>query len=117
MSAAGPCNYTFLKIVKPTGHGEKNAGVEVGTKGKILGLDYYESVYSPMVTANMVQFDTGNSVVDSRTGLRGTLKDALPLEGMEQVFFNVATKILLLLLLLLLLVLLDVSIFFFLINV
>ena len=92
MSAAGPCNYTFLKIVKPTGHGEKNAGVEVETKGKILGLDYYESVYSPMVTANMVQFDTGNSVVDSRTGLRGTLKDALPLEGMEEVFFNVATR-------------------------
>ena len=91
MSAAGPCNYTFLRIKKPE-DASKNPGVEVEARGKILGLDYYESVYSPMVTANMVQFDTGGSVVDSRTGLRGTLKDALPLEGMEEVSFNVATR-------------------------
>ena len=55
MSAAGPCNYTFLRVKKPE-DASKNPGVEVETRGKILGLDYYESVYSPMVTILFVKY-------------------------------------------------------------
>ena len=86
MSAAGPSNYTFLQISKPS------RGISVGLEGKILGFNYYESVYSPMVTASMLQTDVGGSVADARTGLTGTLKDALPIEGFEEVAFNITTR-------------------------
>ena len=45
-----------------------------------------------MITANMLEADVGGSVADSRTGLRGTLKDALPIEGFEEVSFNITTR-------------------------
>mgnify|MGYP003334229510 FL=1 len=86
MSAAGPSNYTFLEISKPS------RGTSVRLEGKILGFNYFESVYSPMITASMVQADVGGSVTDARTGLRGTLKDALPIEGFEEVAFNITTR-------------------------
>ena len=86
MSAAGPSNYTFLEIRKPS------RGTSVRLEGKILGFEYFESVYSPMITASMVQADVGGSVTDARTGLRGTLKDALPIEGFEEVAFNITTR-------------------------
>ena len=86
MSAAGPSNYTFLQITKPS------RGTSVRLEGKILGFEYFESVYSPMITASMVQADVGGSVTDARTGLRGTLKDALPIEGFEEVAFNITTR-------------------------
>ena len=86
MSAAGASNYTFLQIRKP------NRGTSVRLEGKIVGFEYFESVYSPMITANMLEADVGGSVADSRTGLRGTLKDALPIEGFEEVSFNITTR-------------------------
>ena len=86
MSAAGPSNYTFLEISKPS------RGTSVRLEGKILGFNYFESVYSPMITTSMVQADVGGSVTDARTGLRGTLKDALPIEGFEEVAFNITTR-------------------------
>ena len=54
MSAAGPSNYTFFQI--------KKGDLEVPLQGKILGFNYYESIYSPMVTGNIVIEDTGGSV-------------------------------------------------------
>ena len=47
MSAAGPSNYTFLEISKPS------RGTSVRLEGKILGFNYFESVYSPMITASI----------------------------------------------------------------
>tara|TARA_B100000282_G_scaffold60775_1_gene40651 strand:+ start:1528 stop:2829 length:1302 start_codon:yes stop_codon:yes gene_type:complete len=85
MSAAGASNYSFFQIAKP------NRGIVVRAEGKIVGLNYYESVYSPMVTANVVFEDVGGSVPNEQTGLRGTIKDALPIEGFEEVSFIVAT--------------------------
>ena len=41
MSAAGASNYTLFQVTKP------NRGVVVRTEGKIVGFDYFESVYSP----------------------------------------------------------------------
>ena len=53
MSAAGPSNYSFFQIRKP------KSGLEVRIEGKILGFNYYESLYSPMVTGSLVLEDTG----------------------------------------------------------
>ena len=84
MSAAGASNYTLFQITKPS------SGVVVRTEGKILGFDYYESVYSPMITANVVIQDVGGTVANKK-GLRGTLKDALPIEGFEELAFVILT--------------------------
>ena len=84
MSAAGACNYTFCEVFKP------KTGVKVRTEGKITGFDYYESVYSPMITADFTQFDTGGSV-QNKKGIVGTLKDALPIEGFEEFRFIITT--------------------------
>ena len=84
MSAAGACNYTFCEVFKP------KTGVKVRTEGKITGFDYYESVYSPMITADFTQFDTGGSVKNKK-GIVGTLKDALPIEGFEEFRFIITT--------------------------
>lgn len=84
MSAAGASNYTLFQVTKP------NRGVVVRTEGKILGFDYYESVYSPMITANVLIEDVGGTVANKK-GLRGTLKDALPIEGFEEIAFVILT--------------------------
>ena len=84
MSAAGACNYTFCEVFKP------KTGVKVRTEGRITGFDYYESVYSPMITADFTQFDTGGSV-QNKKGIVGTLKDALPIEGFEEFRFIITT--------------------------
>ncbi len=84
MSASGASNYTLFQVTKP------NSGVVVRTEGKILGFDYYESVYSPMITANVVIEDVGGTVANKK-GLRGTLKDALPIEGFEEIAFVILT--------------------------
>ena len=84
MSAAGASNYTLFQVTKP------NRGVVVRTEGKILGFDYFESVYSPMVSANLMIEDTGGTVANKK-GLRGTLKDALPIEGFEEISFVILT--------------------------
>ena len=84
MSAAGASNYTLFQVTKP------NRGVVVRTEGKILGFDYFESVYSPMVSANLMIEDTGGTVANKK-GLRGTLKDALPIEGFEEIAFVILT--------------------------
>ena len=85
MSAAGASNYTLFQVTKP------NRGVVVRTEGKIVGFDYFESVYSPMITANVVIEDVGGTVANPKTGLRGTLKDALPIEGFEEIAFIILT--------------------------
>ena len=45
-----------------------------------------------MVTANVVIEDVGGTVANPKTGLRGTLKDALPIEGFEEISFIILTR-------------------------
>ncbi len=86
MSAAGPSNYSFFQIRKP------KSGLEVRIEGKILGFNYYESLYSPMVTGSLVLEDTGGSVEDEKTGILGTIKDGMKISGFEEVSFQVSTR-------------------------
>ncbi len=88
MPASNPSRYAFLQV-KKNRNGEV---VKVDLKGRTIGVDYYESLYSPQVTCNLLHIDTGGSVISETTGLVGTLKDALPLQGYEQVSFNIQNE-------------------------
>ena len=90
MSFAGPSNYSFFQIIKrKTKENKKEKKVRI--EGKIVGVNYFESVYSPMVTASFLQEDTGGTTEDDDTGMPGTLKDTLPVEGFEDVLFRIKT--------------------------
>lgn len=89
MSFAGPSNYSFFQIIKRKTKENKEKKVRI--EGKIVGVNYFESVYSPMVTASFLQEDTGGTTEDDDTGMPGTLKDTLPVEGFEDVLFRIGT--------------------------
>ena len=84
MSAVGASEYNLIEI-------QKGDEQPISIADKVTSFDYFESVYSPTVTANIGHIDTGNSVVNPKTGLLGTLKDALPLTGLEKVSFVINT--------------------------
>lgn len=98
MSAAGAANYKVFKILKrlkKNGFRERfeeaNILKETDIYGKVVGLNYYESIYSPMATASFVMEDTGGTVGDFKDDFAGTLKDGLPVEGFEEVLFKVTS--------------------------
>ena len=96
MSYAGPSNFAFFKIIKKSKTAAERLlfGMEqeIGVEGKILGVNYFESVYSPMLTASFLEIDTGGTVANEK-GQSGTLKDKLPIEGFEEVLFSINTCI------------------------
>ena len=57
-SASAASLYTTLEI--------KKEDKVVDLKAKTIRFDYFESLYSPVVTANMVFLDAGGSVDDKR---------------------------------------------------
>ena len=89
MSLAGPSNYQVLRMEKS----DENNPQSIGVEGKTISFNYYESIYSPMITANATIVDTGDSVVDKRGNL-ATIKDGFPLEhdGTETLIFNKANE-------------------------
>ena len=89
MSLAGPSNYQLLRMEKLD---ESNPQV-IGVEGRTIAFDYYESIYSPMITGSTSIVDTGDSVVDKRGNL-ATIKDGFPLEhnGTEILTFKIANE-------------------------
>ena len=89
MSLAGPSNYQVLRMEKS----DENNPQSIGVEGKTISFNYYESIYSPMITANATIVDTGDSVVDKRGNL-ATIKDGFPLEhdGTETLIFKIANE-------------------------
>ena len=83
MSAAGASNYTIFQI--------KKKDLEVPIQGKILNFNYYESIYSPMVTGSIALEDTGGSV-ENDLGILATIKDGMKITGFEEVSFLVTTR-------------------------
>ena len=83
-AASQASNYSFLSVKR---EGRKPVNIQ----GKTVNLDYYESVYSPTVTASITEVDSGGSTFSQKDGIRGTLKDALPIEGFEDVAFQIQT--------------------------
>ena len=89
MSLAGPSNYQILRMEKS----DENNPQSIGVEGKTISFNYYESIYSPMITANATIVDTGDSVVDKRGNL-ATIKDGFPLEhdGTETLIFKISNE-------------------------
>jgi len=89
MSLAGPSNYQILRMEKS----DENNPQSIGIEGKTISFNYYESIYSPMITANATIVDTGDSVVDKRGNL-ATIKDGFPLEhdGTETLRFKISNE-------------------------
>ena len=83
--ASGPSNYEYFNIRKPS------TGQETGIQGKISAFNYYESIYSPMITGTLLLTDTGGSVIDEKTGVLATIKDGMKITGFEEVSFQIAT--------------------------
>ena len=70
MSTQGPSNYSkfqsYKKIIQFQQFLKNGSFIWNGVRnieGKVLGVNYYESVYSPMVTASFLQLDTGGTVL------------------------------------------------------
>tara|TARA_B000000557_G_scaffold264041_1_gene268281 strand:+ start:2050 stop:3501 length:1452 start_codon:yes stop_codon:yes gene_type:complete len=94
-SAAGQAIYSQFSVFKQDRDYQILTGTlarEVDLKGKIVGFNYYESLYSPMVTASFVQLDTGGTVGDIEDNFAGTFKDGLKIEGFEKVKVQVRTS-------------------------
>ena len=84
MSAAGPSNYEIFSIKKPS------TGQETGVEGRVLNFNYYESIYSPMITGRLVIEDTGGTI-ENEKGILSTIKDGMKITGFEEVSFKIAT--------------------------
>ena len=84
MSAAGPSNYEIFSIKKPS------TGQETGVEGRVLNFNYYESIYSPMITGRLVIEDSGGTI-ENEKGLLSTIKDGMKITGFEEVSFKIAT--------------------------
>ena len=83
-SASAASLYTTLEI--------KKEDKVVDLKAKTVRFDYFESLYSPVVTANMVFLDAGGSVDDKRGQKKVGIKDGLPITGLEEVSVMIETK-------------------------
>jgi len=68
--------------------GRGNIDKEINIPGKVLGFNYYESIYSPMVTASFLMQSTGGDTSDE-DDFAGTLKDAAKIRGFEEVLIKV----------------------------
>ena len=85
-SAAGQPNYTKFQVIKRI---KREPDKKVDIRGKVVGFNYYESLYSPMVTASFLEVDTGGTV-EAKDDFAATLKDGLPVEGFEEVLVKVS---------------------------
>ena len=65
----------------------KNTNKEASLVGKISSFNYFESVYSPEVTANLIFLDASGSIkADKSQDIQerlGTIKSSLPIVGEE----------------------------------
>ena len=85
---AAASNYEIMTIIKDE--------TEVRLEGKTVAFDYYESILSPNITANIYVLDTGNSVAyqsyyDSQERI-GSIYNALPLTGREKLKFKIRSE-------------------------
>ncbi len=65
--------------------GSKSADIKAG----VVSFNYYEDVYSPMITAMVVVVNTGN-VIEGEDGKMQSLYNGLPLRGGERMTIKVA---------------------------
>ena len=59
MSAVSPSKYNRIEL-------QKKGKQPVELKGGVVSVDYYESLYSPTVTANVMYMDAGGNLEDDK---------------------------------------------------
>ena len=84
MSAVSPSKYNRIELQKK---GKKS----VELKGGVVAVDYYESLYSPTVTANVMYVDAGGNLEDDKNKLT-SVKEALPITGLEDLLLNITNE-------------------------
>jgi len=83
--AIAPARYNKIELIK---EGKDPIELNAGT----ISVNYYESLYSPTVTATITFVDAGGNLEDDKTGALKSIKEALPLEGNEDLSFKITTK-------------------------
>ena len=81
--ASAPAKYEILTIIKD--------GKEQPLQGKTINFNYYESLYSPVVSANMMFVDAGGSVKNDKDNVT-SIKEGLPIRALEDVQVKIQTK-------------------------
>ena len=81
--ASAPAIYEILTISKN--------GKESVLKAKTINFNYYESLYSPVVSANMMFVDAGGSTSDDKDNVT-SIKEGLPITALENVQVKIQTK-------------------------
>tara|TARA_B100001989_G_scaffold250254_1_gene227016 strand:+ start:2870 stop:4132 length:1263 start_codon:yes stop_codon:yes gene_type:complete len=81
--ASAPAIYEVLTISKD--------GKESVLKAKTINFNYYESLYSPVITANMMFVDAGGSTTDDKNNIT-SIKEGLPITALEDVQVKIQTK-------------------------
>ena len=81
--ASAPAKYEILTIIKD--------GKEQPLQGKTINFNYYESLYSPVVSANMMFVDAGGSVKNDKDNVT-SIKEGLPITALEDVQVKIQTK-------------------------
>ena len=84
MTAVSPSKYNRIEL-------QKKGKDPVELKGGVVSVDYYESLYSPTVTANVMYVDAGGNLEDEKNKLT-SVKEALPITGLEDLFFNITNE-------------------------
>ena len=84
MSAVSPSKYNRIEL-------QKKGKTPVELKGGVVSVDYYESLYSPTVTANVMYMDAGGNLEDDKNKLT-SVKEALPITGLEDLLFNISNE-------------------------
>ena len=72
---------TISRTKKKTGQGSQGKTVTKSVNGKVTSFSYYESLYSPVVTAKVIYIDSGEST-----------KNELEISGNEDVRFKIQSK-------------------------
>jgi hypothetical protein len=84
MPAVSPSKYNRIEL-------QKKGKQPVELRGGVVSVDYYESLYSPSVTANVMYMDAGGNLEDDKNKLT-SVKEALPITGLEDLFFNITNE-------------------------
>jgi hypothetical protein len=72
---------TISRTKKKTGQGSQGKTTTKSVSGKVTSFSYYESLYSPVVTAKVIYIDSGEST-----------KNQLEISGNEDVRFKIQSK-------------------------
>ena len=96
-SASRASLYTVMEIQKLVKSGRASSGFKkADISGRTAVFNYFESLYSPEVTANLIFVDAGGSIqADKNQDTQermGSIKSSLPITGEERVAIKIESK-------------------------